>query len=724
MRRLPLPGFAALLALALSLPAVAQTAAVAPGGDPVVGRFTVNVVARSRADDGYWDWLVGHLADLSRHRQLLTETRIQLSLLASEIDRAQAMRFNLARMHMEWLAAEDVSIEFAGVDLGRFFADAVTEVARAGPAARAANRRESARLGNDIRDWRALQEQLVDAAVASLAGIVDRARAQAARSGDRRPRLAPELERLEDEQRLLPLYLYDYAAWHAPDELPRLISGLSADGGIERDLGNLLLAKSKIADAEELERRAFAERLRPDADGLQQILFALATIQGDPLGYLAGRTEVAEILRGVSIAEVLQTTAQTQRLDAIALLRDILHADPDNAPARALAIEQELYWLKRIAQKLDGQAAKARSAFSLYLANRGFDPEGGNGWWPWMQDYLGAVWGLGPIAAFAGFPGIDLPGANAELVGTQLMAAARSRLAVTALIRLVRSGRTLPEIRALDGAGIAALLGDLWGGAAETNRRAVTRFAVDIHDSLRELRDLDRLSTDDGDTLEFALDVNAFFAADYFTPVDSRYQSFEWFGDLLNVHNLVTLWGPGAITRIDGRWATSGYMSFASQDALQKAGSTLAGASRSAVTRLIDNQHIVIAGYNLDTIGETVRRLRPVRLLARAHQAATRSIITGSALADLIGESSKLLAGFVLNGAFTELAKASGIPGAALITEIVLSYEVPGGLMDYLVHGAPATPLTGMMVPLTRYREQLLRTGDEPRGSAAPPAAA
>lgn len=699
-----------LLCLCAILPGMVLGQGSVPPDDPVVARYTVRVLPPERADDGYWDWFVGHVLARKAYDAALVETRVQLAWMASEISRARAMRFNLSRMRMEWLAAAGEEVEVEGL-AGLLSSDSVVATARVGPRAREANQRHSRDLGERIRALRQQQEDLVQRLGGQLDALLSAARAQVAESGDQRPLAMAELARLEEEQAVLPLFLHDYAAWYAPDELPRLISDFRLRETLDPGIENLLLAKAKVADAEDLERRAFIERLRPVPDNYQRLLFTLATIQGDPLGYLGGRTQVDEILRQVTTADVLQTTAQTQRLDAIALLREVLHADPDDAAARALLLGQEQYWLKRIAQKLERQADMAQGAFAAYLSTRGFDPADRAGWWPWMKDYLGAVWGLGPIALFAGIPGIDLPAANAELVGAQLMDAARSRVALVAVLKLSRAGRTLAELKAMDAAALAASLRELWGEGAAREARAVTRFAVDVHTTLRTLRDLDRLSTDDGDTLEFARDVNQLFASDYYLPVDSRYQSFEWFGDLLNVHNIVTLWGPGAITRVDGRWVKSGYMSFAEQDRLQRAGTSLAGLTRSAASRILDSQSVAIAGYNLDTIGETIRRSRSVRLMARAHAAATAPVIRGSALTRLLGESATLVAGMALNTALTEGVKASGIPGAALLTEIVLSYEVPGGLLNYLVHEAPAVPLTRLAGTLRQYRDDLAATG-------------
>lgn len=64
-----------------------------------------------------------------------------------------------------------------------------------------------------------------------------------------------------------------------------------------------------------------------------------------------------------------------------------------------------------------------------------------------------------------------------------------------------------------------------------------------------------------------------------------------------------------------------------------------------------------------------------------------------------------------MNNAITEVAKSSGIPGAALLTELLMSYEVPHELYDYLIWKAPTTPLTGMIQPLRRYQQHVKHTG-------------
>ncbi len=690
-----------------------------------LGEIVVEVLETEQLpDDGYWDWYVEHNKASKTFNRNLTETRMQLVYLASEISRAKAMVFNLERMYLEWQTVKDQSINFAGLNLGNYFQSAVHETAKVGPRALRSNRSRKQQQEESVAEWLQLQENLINKTIAQHKKIITRAKAQQKKSQKKRPALTHEVERLQDEHKLLPLFLYDYAAWYAPDKLPRVIKELTEKESFDTHLSYLLQAKAKVADAQELEKEAFIERLKPTKKNKLRILLARATIKGDPLGYLAGRTQVNEILKEVTYADVLQTTSQTQRLDAIALLRELLRTRTDPV-AKALLIEQELYWLKRIAQKLEGQSEMAMSAFATYLANRGFDPVEREGWWPWLKDYGAAVWGLGPISSFAGMPGIDLPGANAELVGAQVMDAARNRISLVAIIKLLKAGNSLTELKALSVAEMSKLLQEYWGDSARTSaqrRTSVTKIAVDIHTSLRDLRDLDRLSTDD--RFEFARDVNSFFAKNYFTPVDSRYQSFEWFGDLLNVHNLVTLWGPGAIVKVNGKWAKAPYMSFAEQDLLQKAGNNLASLSRTMVSQMLDSQKVLIAGYNLDTIGEMIRKTKTIQLIAKANapiQLAAKTGVGGllakiksiSAITNagrVAIDSSQLVANFFLNYAVTEVAKSTDIPGAALLTELLMSYEIPHGALDTLVFKPPAIPLQGMLAPLKRYQQQVSAT--------------
>ncbi|MEM7069963.1 MAG: hypothetical protein AAF478_13875 [Pseudomonadota bacterium] len=702
-----------LIALFLSVPTtgISQDTNISNNSGPnVVGRYTVTVKNRPMEDDGYWQWYVSYVSDLGKYNKSLAENRIKLASIATERSRTWATRFNLSKMYFEWNAAADDSINFAGLDLGYFFDSAVIEVAKVGPRARASNRKHFTELGIRLKDMQNNQELIIDQVIRSHRKILDRAKAQYTKSGDGRPRLVTAIKNLEQEHKLLPLFLYDFAEWYAPSQLPQLIRDFVFRENLEPNLEKLLTAKAKIGDAMELERKAFTERLRPNPENSQRILFSMATIKGDPLGYIGGRTEVNEILASPTQADVYQITSQTQRLDAIVLLRDILRTDRYDAVAKSLLIQQETYWLKRIAQKLEGQTAMVKNAFSLYLSNRGFSTDDRAGWLPWMSEYLGALWGLGPVALTAGIPGIDLPGANAEMVGVQLMEAARARMAIVALIKLVKSGRSLTDIKELDQKSLTTVLKNHWNPSNPENNKAISRIAIDIYTTLRDLKDLDRLSNDNGDITEFARDVNEYFAKNYFVPVDSRYQSFEWFGDLLNVHNIVTLWGPGAITKVNGKWAKSGYMTFAEQELLQTGGATLSAAVRTSAGKILDNQNIMIAGYNLDTIGETIRQSRSVQLLSKVHAYGARNVIQPSALSALLGESSKLVASFYLNNAITELAASSGIPGAALITELVMSYEVPQGLFDYLIFQAPSVPLTGFIGPLRRYQSHAEET--------------
>ncbi|MCP4290853.1 MAG: hypothetical protein GY780_03345, partial [bacterium] len=232
----------------------------------------------------------------------------------------------------------------------------------------------SKELAQGIRQWTDFQKDLIDKIIKQHTSIYSRAEAQNKKSGSARPALVNEMKRLDQEHMLLPLFMYDYAAWHEQDQLPRLIKDLTGKNRLDKTLELLLTAKAKIADATVLEQKAFTERLRPGPTNKQRLLFERATIKGDPLGYLAGRTRTQDILKTVTQADVYQTTSQTQRLDAIVLLRNILRNNPGDTQARSLLAQQELYWLKRISQKIEGQSKMAMSAFSTYLVNRGFDP--------------------------------------------------------------------------------------------------------------------------------------------------------------------------------------------------------------------------------------------------------------------------------------------------------------------------------------------------------------
>ncbi|MCP4290852.1 MAG: hypothetical protein GY780_03340, partial [bacterium] len=117
---------------------------------------------------------------------------------------------------------------------------------------------------------------------------------------------------------------------------------------------------------------------------------------------------------------------------------------------------------------------------------------------------------MGPISMFAGIPGIDLPGANAELVGSQVMDAAKHRISLAAIMRLVKTGHTLVELRAMSSKEMAILFHDLWGESADKRTKSIHKIAVDVHSSLRQLRDLNRLAQDDD--FEFARDINQYFA--------------------------------------------------------------------------------------------------------------------------------------------------------------------------------------------------------------------
>ncbi|MCA9465244.1 MAG: hypothetical protein KC643_07345, partial [Nitrospira sp.] len=61
-------------------------------------------------------------------------------------------------------------------------------------------------------------------------------------------------------------------------------------------------------------------------------------------------------------------------------------------------------------------------------------------------EFLATYFGLGPIALTAGLPGIDVPGALAESVGTIQMSAAQNLVALNIMIRLVKNGLPLTEL--------------------------------------------------------------------------------------------------------------------------------------------------------------------------------------------------------------------------------------------------------------------------------------
>lgn len=658
----------------------------------IPGRRLQDIYIVARFHDGYWEWRTDYLQQRDEQRQRTSEIRMQLGVIAAERQKLRAEWLRSLYQENQLTPADEYdpgwgpywesllgvsSLGTFGDELRRevdqvafrwsagLFGAPLVSTDVTGPQLEASYQQERDRLRNSINDWKEQQRRLIDEALQLNRGLAASCAAQKVRSGDRRAWLNAESQRLDDELKVIRLHLYDAAQWYLPDELPALIAAFDPDNTATEEVAALLRAKARLATAAWTDEKIWLQMTSPRQS------------PPDPR----------------AVAE-----ARKPRLEAIVDLRRVLDLNPANADARGMLVHAELWWLREIASKLDVERRASLDAFREYLSNRGFYPDQPAGWTQDLIEYATALWGLGPIALSAGLPGLDVAGARATELDVTQTTAARHQVSLMAIMRLVKNGVTLREIPALTPDQLRTRITLHTGDGRTLPPDRATRLVQDIRDTLADLEDLKRLASPDPEYL--VEDVTSALGRAYFAPLDPTYKFYESVGDLLNIHNIAFLWGPGAIGKMGGKWAGAGYLSDEAIMAAEQAGTLMTG--RQAFLSLT----------RLDGLAKTVASTSIGARLARAAAVDRAARATLGAVDTVTDLGFRLGSAMVLYTGATYLAQDAGIPGAAVLVELLGEIGPSELLADVMRRSgaslnAMATRLDDALKLLERQRDEL-----------------
>lgn len=680
----------------------------------IPGRRLEDVYLGASFHDDYWAWYHEYLQRREEQRQRTTEIRLQLGVIAMERKKLRAQWLKLLYLENQltpksqfdsgWTsyaqsffagtraaaaggggadaAAGGSSVadvlgtssvgELAG-ELRRQVDDAVfrwtsgvwgaplvTREDPGGAQLEASYQGERDLLRTRINEWKETQGELIDEALGLNRELAKLCGEQKEKSGDARPWLNAEVQRIDDELPILEVYLYDAAQWYLPDELPALVEALDLEDNATEEVAALLRAKLNLAQANWNDEKTWLQLTSP------------RQAPPDPAWVLAARAP---------------------RLQAIVDLRRVLELDPDNAEARGMLVDAELYWLREIAAKLDLERRASVAAFREYMSVRGFYADQPADWSEDLYEVVTAFWGLGPIALTAGLPGLDVAGARATELDVTQTRAAMDQVAMLAIMRLVKNGVPLREIPAMTPDELAEKMTLHTADGRRLPADKARRTVQDIRETFADLPDLRLLASSDPEYL--VEDVNRAFGTGYYAPLDPTYTWYESFGDLLNVHNVAFLWGPGSIVRMNGELVTLRYLSGAEIEAAEAAGTLFTG--RQAFLQLT----------RLDRLAETIASTTFGRVWATLLKwdAETRGGLGTVDTALTLG--SRLSASVVLYSSATYLAQQAGVPGAALLVEL-LGEIGPGELFADVVRRA-GVPLEEVKGQLDDFGRLLIR---------------
>lgn len=541
----PAGALVALLSVAAA-PAPGQTAPRPARLEPIV----VHVVDRETTpDDGYWEWLPGHLEQEESARERIEEIRIELELLAADVRSHRKEWLNLLYLDNRsvpgvttnpgWVnyflsfvgqgqADANVDEEFrAEVDdifhrwtSGWVGAPLEPESALPGERTAAGYKARRDAIRQHINEAKQRQRELIREAAGLINGLVRSLQNQADRSGDLRPQISHRTRAFEAEEKLIRLELYDAAQWYDADGLPSLIAELGGFLSEREDRALLVSARSRLAEARGMQQKIELQLIAP--------------LQAPPS---------PQLVRG----------ARAKSLEAMHDLRRAVEANPSNESARSLLRKLELEWVERLSARITQERQLSLSAFRQYFTHRGLSPDDGASWGG-LDDYLRAIWGLGPIALTAGVVG--LPQSLAEQTGAEQARAARHQVSLLIVRRLVKNGVTLTQIPMLSREDFEQSMAFLRVDGKALDERRVTQLFVETQQTLADLPALAALVSNQAILPEhFAEDVGNQLDERYYAPIDPTYSSAELFGDLLNFHNIVTLWAPGAVVKSAGGFA-------------------------------------------------------------------------------------------------------------------------------------------------------------------------
>ena len=688
-----------------------------------LGKVVVKVKPVESEDDGYWQWFEEYVAKRSAQRQLVNETRIKLSMLAKEIKSRRSKWFKLLIQ----------DLRFSEPDLeGGFWQDFFTGGGRTEfsriPAIRQDLKAKRDSLRSEINALRDEQKTLLEKALNETQDLFTSASTQFETAKETHPELQNEVDRVEEEQRLLKLELYDSAEWYAPHELTKHIKQYEAREGSLPEHLNLLHVRALIGEAEWLEEKVYMQRNSPsyqdptavrqqaqdNIDYWRQLLEmtkptydamvdvgVLGARSGNEEEFQARRSRQVRASRGLTSESVdpgdpLQVVARSARFDAMMILRGMHQQMPDNQDILQELLQQELFFIQRIADKINEEQRASMMAFYGYLKERGFgkkdlkdDPEVTLD--PLFLEQLWAGLGMGPIAALSAisaddtFAGMPIPGwlfpddwlvntadAMAEIVGDAQKQSAQNRVAINALIRMMKNGLKLVELPSLNPTMMAAYLVAQDGSGRSLPPERLRGLLRDIKEMMVQLPELGALVR--GDLISFS----KAFGRGHYPSIHPKYSWYEWFGDLFNAKNIVFLWGPGSVYSLNDKVLIGGPM---------RASTLRTGVSISAREKFVETVGLgrLSKWIAQGPVGKTLLAQRGPAALIKADKYLRASRIGAAySLASSVGNVGANIANsMLLYGGASVLAQQYGYgPGAQLLIEAVAEIGVADLLAD------------------------------------------
>ncbi|MBE9486540.1 MAG: hypothetical protein IMY82_05170, partial [Chloroflexi bacterium] len=565
----------------------------------------IEVLKEEELPDDYWKWVVNYVEKRRAQHFLVNENRIKLSMLAKEIKSRRSRWFKLLIQDQRFTEPD---LE-GGFWVDFFTAGGRTEFPRI-VAIRQDLKAQRNELASEIKNLHSEQRKLIDEALNATKDLHRSASARFEKSQEKYPELKGEVDRVEEEQRLLKVELYDAAEWYAPHQLTKLVKEYEDREGILPEYLQWIYVRALIGEAEWLEEKVYLQRNSPsyqdpkavrkqaedDIEYYRQLLELTKPIYDvmSDVGLIkenrgfdgkvqSRRNRSSRPSRGFTTEPVdpgdpIQVLARSARFDAMVVLRDMHQRMPDKQDILQELLQQELFFVQRIADKINAEQRASMMAFYGYLKERGFgqkdlqdDPNATLD--PLFLEQLWAGLGMGPIAAlsalsvddtFAGMPIpawlfpddwlVNTPDALAEIVGDAQQQSAQNRVAINALMRMMNNGLKLAQIPNLNHNTMATYLVAKDGSGRSLPPDRLHGLLRDIKEMMTQLPELGALVR--GDLISFS----RAFGRGHYPSIYPEYTWYEWFGDIFNAKNIVFLWGPGSVYSLNGEVVISGPM--------------------------------------------------------------------------------------------------------------------------------------------------------------------
>ena len=567
--------------------------ASAPGGAISGAAVTPEVEPESK-DDGFYAWLEKFHRQKTELQSSTQEARVKLSTLNKESKTLREQNLRLRALYEE------------GKETW-------------GPKALEVNLKKRASNRAQMQANRAEQQQIINTASKAWDEIIKDADAQARRSPRRIPRVSQTVLYLKDQRDLAKLDQYDAAAWYAQGELDDLIDALDFRQDKVGEIARLMDAKMKLARA----------------DYKDDVIRRLPNF---PQGVSQDRLQRIQDLR----TQAHQTLIQ------------ILGKNPSSQRARLTLISEEFKYLKWITDKLQRERTISLEGFRNYLEKRGFDVEQPETWYGSAWEIARQSITLGPATLMGGLPGIGAADAMSQSNITEQADLVRDHVSLMYIMRLLKGGLTLAEVRKLTKEKLAERLEVRRGNRTRLDPHEAWPITQDIHRTFASLAELGKLA--EGDYQGFMQAYNQ----DYYGRVNTDQSWTEWGLDLFSPVNLLTLFGPSAIAKVNGKWVTT---------VTRMTGAEIRGLE--AAGKLQRGRDVLSATVSSSKLGQWVANRPSAQALGRALERDADYLKDLKGWKKFTSVGARMGAAFVFWGGSAYLAEQSGIPGAVLLVNLL-----------------------------------------------------